>query len=66
MAVPLRAVQGVVRNADAGRGDQAGLDLFVFGRHIVVRVRETSGYDYSGLVDARVQLKGVLRVNVTP
>ncbi len=57
-------LQGVVRNADAGRGDQAGLDLFVFGRHIIVRVRETSGYDYSGLVDARVQLKGVLRVNV--
>jgi signal transduction histidine kinase/CheY-like chemotaxis protein len=57
-------LEGVVRNTDAGRGDQAALDLFVFGRHIKVTVGDSSGYDYSGLVDARVQLKGVLRLNL--
>jgi signal transduction histidine kinase len=57
-------LEGVVRNADAGRGDQAGLDLFALGRHIAVSVRDASGYDYSRLVDARIQLKGVLRLNL--
>ena len=57
-------LEGVIRNADAGRGDQAGLDLFAFGRHMTVRVRDSSGFDYSRLVDARVQLKGVLHLNV--
>jgi hypothetical protein len=57
-------LEGVIRNTDAGRGGHAALDLFAFGRHIKVTVAESSGYDYSRLVDALVQLKGVLRLNL--
>jgi signal transduction histidine kinase/CheY-like chemotaxis protein len=57
-------LEGVVRNADAGRGDHSALDLFAFGQHMKVTVGDSSGYDYSRLVDARVQLKGVLRLNL--
>ncbi len=57
-------LEGVVRNTDAGRGDHSTLDLFAFDRHMKVTVGESSGYDYSRLVDARVQLKGVLRLNL--
>jgi len=57
-------LEGVVRNTDAGRGDQAALDLFAFGRHMKVTAGDSSGYDYNRLVDARVHLKGVLRLNL--
>jgi signal transduction histidine kinase/CheY-like chemotaxis protein len=57
-------LEGVVRNTDAGRGDHSALDLFAFGQHMKVTVGDSSGYDYSRLVDARVQLKGVLRLNL--
>jgi signal transduction histidine kinase/CheY-like chemotaxis protein len=57
-------MEGVVHNTDAGRGDQTALDLFAFGRHIKVKVRVNSGYDYSRLVDASVRVYGVLRLNI--
>jgi signal transduction histidine kinase/CheY-like chemotaxis protein len=57
-------LEGVFHNTDAGRGGQAALDLFAFGRHMKVTVRDSPGYDYSRLVDALVQLKGVLRLNL--
>ena len=56
-------LEGIVRNADSGRGDQAMFDLFSLGQHITVRVRNGSGYDYERLVDARVRIRGVLRLN---
>ena len=52
-------LEGVVRNTDAGRGDQSALDLFAFGQHIETTVGDSSGYDFSRLIDAGVQLKGV-------
>ena len=55
-------LEGIVRNTDAGRGDQTALDLFAFGQHMKVTVGDSSGHDYSGLADARVELKGVLRL----
>jgi len=55
-------LEGVVRKTDAGRGDQADLDFFAFGRHIRVTVRDSSGHDYNRLIDASIQLKGVLRL----
>jgi signal transduction histidine kinase/CheY-like chemotaxis protein len=57
-------LDGVVRNTDAGRGDQADVDLYALGRHIRVTVRDSSGYDYSRLMDARIQLKGVVRLSM--
>ncbi len=57
-------LEGVVRNTDAGRGDHSSLDLFAFGRHIETTVGDSSGYDFSRLIDAGVQLKGVLRLNL--
>ena len=57
-------LEGIVRNTDAGRGDHSSLDLFAFGQHMKTTVGDSSGYDFSRLVDARVQLKGVLRLNL--
>jgi signal transduction histidine kinase/CheY-like chemotaxis protein len=57
-------LEGVVRSTDAGRGDHSALDLFAFGRHIETTVGDSSGYDFSRLIDAGVQLKGVLRLNL--
>ena len=57
-------LEGVVRSTDAGRGDHSALDLFAFGQDIKTTVGDSSGYDFSRLIDAGVQLKGVLRLNL--
>jgi signal transduction histidine kinase/CheY-like chemotaxis protein len=56
-------LEGIIRNTDSGRGDQVAGDLFAFGRQIKLKIRDSAGYDSSRLLDARVQARGVLRLN---